>query len=181
MSRKFYISDLPLGHKNAIEFDNRPFGDLQEMQDTIIKNWNGVVGNDDSVYILGDMFWNNSEAPAILEILKGNKFLVLGNHDRINSQMSRHFIWVKDYAEIKDNGKHVVLCRYPIGHWRNADHCTIHLYGHIHAGRDTRPFDDYKTMMKQRGFPYECYDVGCMMPHMDYTPRTLTEIIERSK
>lgn len=178
---KFYISDLHLGHEKAIKFDERPFKDLQEMQEIIIGNWNNAVGPTDDVYILGDMFWNNNEAPEVLEALNGNKFLILGNHDRINSDMRKYFVWIKDYAEIKDNGKHVVLCHYPIAHWRNCDYGTIHLYGHIHAGRDTRPFDDYKAMIKQRGFSYECYNVGCMMPHMDYTPRTLTEIIERSR
>ena len=113
--------------------------------------------------------------------IKGNLYLVKGNHDRINAEMSKRFVWIKDYAEIKDNGRNVVLCHYPIAHWRNADYGTIHLYGHIHAGRDSRPFDEYKELMKQRNIPYECYNVGCMLSHMDYTPRTLDEIIESLK
>lgn len=58
-----------------------------------------------------------------------------------------------------------------------ADYGTIHLYGHIHAGRDNRPFDEYKRSMIQREFPYMCFNVGCMLPYMNYTPRTLDEII----
>lgn len=174
---KFYISDLHIGHANAIRFDNRPFRDLQDMQETIIRNWNNVVGTDDEVYILGDMFWKNDEAPAILEQLNGSKYLVLGNHDRMNSQMEKYFVWIKDYATIKDNKKHLVLCHYPIAHWKNADNGTIHLYGHIHTGRDERPFSEYVSAMKNRGFKYECYNVGCMLPYMNYTPRTLEEII----
>ncbi|MDO5150689.1 MAG: hypothetical protein Q4D76_15070 [Oscillospiraceae bacterium] len=30
--------------------------------------------------------------------------------------------------------------------------------------------------MKKRNIPYESYNVGCMLPYMDYTPRTLEEI-----
>lgn len=41
---KFYISDLHLGHKNILAFDNRPFFSLEEMTETIISNWNSVVG-----------------------------------------------------------------------------------------------------------------------------------------
>lgn len=89
---KFYISDLHLGHEKAIKFDERPFKDLQEMQEIIISNWNNAVGSTDDVYILGDMFWNNNEAPEVLGALNGNKFLVLGNHDRINSDMKKYFI-----------------------------------------------------------------------------------------
>ena len=178
---KYYISDLHIGHKNIIRFDQRPFFNLEDMKQTIIKNWNSVVTSGDDVYILGDMFWNNDDIAEVLPQLKGNLYLVKGNHDRINLEMSKRFVWVKDYAEIKDNGRNVVLCHYPIAHWRNADYGTIHLYGHIHSGRDSRPFDEYKELMKRRNIPYECYNVGCMLSHMDYTPRTLDEIIENLK
>ena len=63
-------------------------------------------------------------------------------------------------------------------HWRNADYGTIHLYGHIHSARDSRPFEEYKKSMQARGFPYECYNVGCML--YDYKPITLQEIISRN-
>ena len=178
---KYYISDLHIGHKNILSFDNRPFFDLEDMKQTIIQNWNSVVTSGDDVYVLGDMFWNNDDIAEVLPQLKGNLYLVKGNHDSINTEMSKRFVWVKDYAEIKDNGRNVVLCHYPIAHWRNADYGTIHLYGHIHAGRDSRPFGEYKKLMEKRGMLYECYNVGCMLPHMDYTPRTLDEIINSEK
>lgn len=174
---KYYISDLHIGHKNIIRFDQRPFFDLEDMKQTIIKNWNSVVTSGDDVYILGDMFWNNDDITEVLPQFKGNLYLVKGNHDRVNSEMTKRFVWVKDYAEIKDNGRHVVLCHYPIAHWRNADYGTIHLYGHIHSGRDSRPFGEYKKLMEKCGVSYECYNVGCMLPHMNYTPRALNEII----
>lgn len=178
---KYYISDLHIGHKNIIRFDQRPFFDLSDMKQTIIRNWNSVVSAHDDVYVLGDMFWNNDDIAEVLPQLKGNLYLVKGNHDCIKAEMSKRFVWIKDYAEIKDNGRNVVLCHYPIAHWRNADYGTIHLYGHIHEGRDSRPFDEYKELMKQRNIPYECYNVGCMLPHMNYTPRTLNEIIMESR
>lgn len=52
----------------------------------------------------------------------------------------------------------------------------FNLYGHIHMGRDAAPYEEYAAKMKERNIPYECYNVGCMMPYMDYTPRTLEEI-----
>ena len=48
---KYYISDLHLFHENSIAFDHRPFASLQEMHDTILKNWNDRVTNGDMVYI----------------------------------------------------------------------------------------------------------------------------------
>lgn len=174
---KRYISDLHLGHANVLKFDQRPFLTLDEMHETIINNWNSVVDKTDDVYILGDFAWKSDVGLDILKQLNGNKFLIRGNHDSLNGYMELHFVWVKDMETIKDEGRHVVLCHYPIAHWRNADQGYIHLYGHIHAGRDSRPFDNYKLEMYKRDIPYECYNVGCMLPYMNYTPRTLDEII----
>lgn len=177
---KFYISDLHFGHKNILTFDNRPFFTLAEMEQAIISNWNNRVDKNDEVYILGDMFWYNDEAPRILSELKGRKYLILGNHDRINTEMSKHFVWCDRRLEmIKDGGQKVVLCHFPIAHWGGQDHTpqTIHLYGHIHQGRDTRPFEKYSKMWeKEMGMTFKAANVGCMMPYIDYTPRSLEEI-----
>lgn len=54
--KKLYISDLHIGHKNILNFDNRPFFNLTDMKETIIDNWNSVVGKNDSVYVLGSHF-----------------------------------------------------------------------------------------------------------------------------
>lgn len=179
MSKKFYISDLHIGHKAILTFDNRPFFTLKDMHETIIHNWNKVVTKNDLVYILGDMFWDNSYVNEIMPQLNGIKFLIRGNHDRINLDYKKHFEWIKDYDVIKDNEEHIVLCHYPIAHWINADYGYIHLYGHIHAGRDTRPFEKYSEMMGNRGFGYECYNVGCMLHN--YTPVTLEQLRKENK
>ena len=83
----YYISDLHIGHKNCISFDQRNFFDLKEMEETIINNWNNTVKKGDKVYILGDMFWRNEGAAETLSKLKGQKHLVLGNHDRVNAEI----------------------------------------------------------------------------------------------
>lgn len=177
---KFYISDLHFGHKNILTFDSRPFFTLSEMEQALISNWNNRVTKNDEVYILGDMFWYNEEAPRILSELKGRKYLILGNHDRVNAEMAKYFVWCDKRLEvIKDEGQKVVLCHYPIAHWDGQMHTpqTIHLYGHIHQGRDARPFEKYaKLWEKTMNMMFKAANVGCMMPYMDYTPRTLEEI-----
>lgn len=40
------------------------------------------------------------------------------------------FVWVKELETIKDGDDHIVLCHYPIAHWRSADYGYVHLYGH---------------------------------------------------
>ena len=171
---KFYTSDLHIGHKNVITFDNRPFSDLDIMHETIIENWNSVVTKSDDVYILGDFAWKNDMGLEVLKQLKGNKHLIKGNHDKLYSEMEKQFVSVKDYEIIKDGDKHVVLFHFPIAHWQSADYGYIHLYGHIHTARDSRPFEEYKKTMLERNIPYECYNVGCML--WDYKPVTLEQI-----
>ena len=50
----FIIADAHLFHKNIINYCGRPFENVEEMNNTIIKNWNRVVGKHDIVYVLGD-------------------------------------------------------------------------------------------------------------------------------
>ena len=57
----FYIADTHFGHEKVIEFCRRPFKNIEEMDEVIIKNWNEVVGHEDHVYILGDMIYRNKK------------------------------------------------------------------------------------------------------------------------
>ena len=89
---KHYISDLHFGHKNVLKFDRRPFSSVEEMNQTILDNWNNTIKSDDDVYLLGDIFWKNDLADEILPKLKGQKHLILGNHDRINNTMKKEYV-----------------------------------------------------------------------------------------
>ena len=53
-SRVFFTSDTHFNHTNIIRFCNRPFKDVIHMNETIIANWNSVVGPDDIIFHLGD-------------------------------------------------------------------------------------------------------------------------------
>ena len=109
----YYISDLHFGHNNVIKFDNRPFNNMQEMESTIVENWNKTVKDNDVVYVLGDLFWKTYDADRILPILNGQIILIKGTHDSVEPLKQRK-IKVFDYLEIKDNKRNVVLSHYPI-------------------------------------------------------------------
>ena len=44
-----YISDTHFGHANVIKFDHRPFADVDDMDQCMIKLWNTRVSTDDDV------------------------------------------------------------------------------------------------------------------------------------
>ena len=190
--------DVHLFHNNVtkagIDFDGRPFDDLEQMHETIKENWNNTVTNADHVYILGDLSWKeNEDAIAFVSTLRGVKHLIFGNHDRCKDQRYRQlFAEIVNYKEIKDrvNGKeyHLVLSHFPIMFWNHQHQLrrdgdkqlvwAIQLYGHIHNSYEEVIFQDYISKLNNE-YNIKCsaYNVGCMMKHMDYTPRTLAEIM----
>ncbi len=178
--KKFYISDTHFGHDNILHFDNRPFKSVEEMEEVMVERWNAVVGKGDTVYILGDFCWKKeTEWIRILNRLNGGKVLIVGNHDLHGSATLRKmFQDIKEYKEIEDNGRKVVLCHYPMPWFKNHFYGTYHLYGHVHNSFEWNMVEhDKRLMVELYGRPCQMYNVGCMMPYMDYTPRTLDEIV----
>lgn len=176
----YYISDWHYGHANCIRFDGRPFKSCEEMNEELIRRWNDVVKNDDKVYILGDMFWcKGAEAVPVLKRLKGQKFLVKGNHDRCHDTEFTHcFAAIKEYMEIDDNGRNVVLCHYPIPCFKNHFYGWYHLYGHVHTSFEHNMMMHQRYLMEELySKPCKMYNVGAMLPYMNYTPQTLDTIL----
>lgn len=175
----FYISDWHYGHKNILAYDNRPFKTIEEMNEALVARWNEAVSPGDRVFVLGDMFWCNEDCAApILQSLNGEKVLVLGNHDTYKKQAFRsQFSRITEYLEAKDGGKNVVLCHYPIPCFKNHFHGWYHLYGHVHNSFEWNMMEHDKMLLKELyGHPCNMFNVGAMMPWMDYTPRTLEQI-----
>jgi hypothetical protein len=81
----YFASDYHVGHHNVIRFDGRPFGSVEEMHETLIKNWNSVVQDKDIVFYLGDFaFKDKGEAKWFRDQLKGKIYFIMGNHDEMD-------------------------------------------------------------------------------------------------
>lgn len=174
----FYISDLHFGHKNILRYDNRPFSTLLKMEEELIKRWNSVVTDSDTVYLLGDISWyNDATTFAILTKLKGHKILIKGNHDHFKKSVLNHFDQVLERAMIFDNGTYVVLDHFPQMFWDRQFYGSVHLYGHVHNSHQWNMMESWmKEARELQALPMEGINVGCMMPYMDYTPKTLEQI-----
>ena len=84
-SKVYFTSDTHFYHSNIIGFCKRPFKNVEDMNETLIENWNRVVGQDDIVFHLGDFCMGGShEWTKILNRLNGKIYLILGNHDLKN-------------------------------------------------------------------------------------------------
>lgn len=185
--RNLYISDLHFFHNNVLLFDDRPFETMDEMINEMIKRWNGAVDSCDHVYILGDMFWKNSKgAVDVLKKLKGNLHLIKGNHDKIeSSEFKKRFDEIAYYKELNDvvnsEGRRIVLSHYYMPFYNSHYYDGILLHGHSHTTLESYDERKITKYLKKEGYPIEVYNVGCMYPYMDYTPRTLDEIVSGYK
>ena len=176
----YYIADTHFGHRNVIKFDSRPFGSMDEMEKIIISNWNNVVNDEDVVYVLGDFSWYKEEKTLeILDMLNGKKVLIMGNHDRISLDVAKKFSSRVTYLEINDGENRVVMSHYPMPFWNGQFRNTVHLYGHVHNSYQQEYCEKVKAEIRYvQNIPMRTYNVGCMMPYMEYRPKTLKEILD---
>ena len=133
-----YTADTHFGHYNVIRFCDRPFASAEEMDEAMIQNWNDRVTGNDTVYILGDMFFRSTNAEGILKRLKGKKRLIVGNHDgswMTKFDYARYFFSVDKFLETSDGKRSLTLCHYPMLSWKHAKRSYM-IHGHIH--NDTR-------------------------------------------
>lgn len=80
-------SDLHLSHSNIIDYEERPFSSVEDMDKKLIEAWRCTVGSHDTIINLGDVSWRTNKAKIsnIIKNLPGHKILVMGNHDRHKS------------------------------------------------------------------------------------------------
>lgn len=133
-------SDLHFGHKNILTFcpetRSKYNNDIDYMNEQIILEWNTIVSNCDTVYILGDVaFLSCEKACKILNSLNGNKILIEGNHDKHlleKIEFRNCFKEIHKYLSIKYNGYDIILFHYPILEWDRMQYGSVHFHGHLH-------------------------------------------------
>lgn len=183
----YYISDLHYGHNHIIKFDNRPFENVEEMEEKLVNNWNSVVTNKDHVYHLGDFCWGKiDEWIRILKRLNGNIHIIKGNHDiDLRPELKKYIVEYTEYKELKDQGYSLILCHYPILFYKHSyDFNTFMLCGHVHKTLESEQLQRLIKLLRNESInPYDnkgqIINVGCMMPWMNYTPQTLKYLVKK--
>jgi len=137
--KRWFIADTHFGDERIRRYENRPFPDVEQMEEALIQNWNARVAPEDQVYVLGDFGADGREA-QVLSLLNGTKYLVKGNHDTRTNAYYRAagFQEVYDLPVILDNFwilSHDVL-------YVNANMPYANLFGHVH---NTPSVKDYSN------------------------------------
>lgn len=136
----FFIGDTHFHHEKILLFEPiRAYSCVEEMNETLVQNWNSVVGPRDKVYHLGDVsFAGKSTDPlAIVGRLNGRKRLVLGNHDRFPIQAyAKYFDKIVGATKVRD----FWLTHIPIHPMSfNEGRGKFNVHGHIHSKRIDDP------------------------------------------
>lgn len=162
---RWFTSDQHFDHINIIAFCERPFSSVEQMNDEIIDRWNSVVDDDDEVYVLGDFaLGHRGVSVPYAEKLKGQKYLVPGNHDaiwsghgerRVNRWMPVYtnsgFAVMPEYMTFYFDGQEVKASHFPYHDierhaaryedWYNPqdDGKSWLIHGHVHQAWRTDP------------------------------------------
>ena len=170
-----YPADLHLSHEAIIRYCNRPFETVEEMNETIVRNWNAVVRKPDDVYIIGDVLFKLKESSTLyLDRLKQIKHLIIGNHDRQNLKKERfaqQFASIDEYLVIADQKRKVMMFHYPIIEWEGFFNGAYHIYGHIHNS------NNFANQVMSR-LP-NAFNAGVDVN--DFTPQTLSQLIAKNE
>lgn len=142
MSETYFISDLHFNHFNILDFERSHFRSMTEHNDFIIDTYNSIVNDDDTVYILGDLGSNIHAMESLQSLyarLKGNKIIILGNHDR-RANPEYYEAW----GVFKEVHKYpiyltrrIVLSHEPV----QVGDTIINIHGHLHNA--TLNLDNY--------------------------------------
>jgi len=143
LSKLFFTADTHFYHENIIEHCHRPFSSVEEMNETIISNWNKIIPKDGIVYHLGDFSWRSSRKyiEELLNRLNHKEIhLIRGNHDDM-TKLRWGFASVNELLNLKVKHKgrkiYLTLCHYPMLKWRYERINGILLHGHSHGNMRT--------------------------------------------
>lgn len=141
----FFISDTHFNHANILNFKSREgkpvrdFDSVEEMDETMIDNWNKVVKDGDKVYHLGDVLFGHNKRQWLekhIPRLKGQKRLVLGNHDDpklLAPYFKKIMLW-RIFSQ-----DHLIFSHIPLrtdqfrtDHNTRGEKGMVNVHGHIH-------------------------------------------------
>lgn len=144
----WFTSDLHFWHKNICKYCNRPYETIEEMNQEIINNWNFVVKEDDTVFVLGDLgFCGIEKLRPLMSQLKGKIILIQGNHDSdyvistlYHEKIINNFDRLMSITIIGDEecpNQELTLCHFPMIDWYNKEKGSWMIHGHQHQLPET--------------------------------------------
>ena len=169
MTKQVWLAgDHHLGDKEILSYRDdignklRPFKDLDEMHEELITRHNSVVRPEDTFYSLGDIVISKSAFP-LLSQFKGNKRIILGNHDAKHSYKNLNNDFLRIYGVKYLGNERVILSHMPV-HPSCIKHGWINVHGHSHC----RNINDHRY-------------INVSVEQINYTPVELDELLSNRR
>ena len=169
----FFTSDTHFCHTAIVNYCERPFKSVEEMNETIIENWNSVVSPKDTVFHLGDFgLGPSAKLKEIFQRLNGEIYLIMGNHDfRQTRRVLSMFKEVHLEMLIEVEKTKILLNHYPMLCFSGSNRSDVwQLFGHVHTRERTGGFGARRL---QYLLPTQ-YDVG--VDNNDFTPVSFEQL-----
>lgn len=158
LDKVFVVSDLHFNHDRDFIWGARGFSSCQEHGEKLVEEWNARVSNEDVVFHLGDLIFNDKEGTEIKKLLNRLNFktiyLAQGNHGSGYKQYykeslgqnnieifplwtiaedGREICFIPNYFEIIVEKKFFACAHYPIISHNGQAQGSYHLCGHSHG------------------------------------------------
>lgn len=172
-SRVYFTSDTHFNHTNILRYCQRPFRNVDDMNEQMIANWNETVSEDDVIFHLGDFCLGGAvEWTRILDRLNGKIYLIMGNHDlkNIRQGLMGRFEHVAMQMLIEVGKRRIYLNHYPFLCFEGGYKDVWQLFGHVHSRRANTGIDAGRL---QYLYPTQ-YDVG--VDNNDFRPISYEQV-----
>ena len=166
MNKIYVISDTHFGHENSLKWTDeegnklRPFSTVEELNNTIVNNWNSVVKNGDHIYHLGDVVIQKQYLDIVKQ-LNGKKRLVLGNHDIFETKLYLEVGFQKLCGVRVFPGLKAILTHFPV-HPNSLREGWVNVHGHYHSTN----LDDNRY-------------INVSVEQINYTPVLLNDLVNK--
>lgn len=163
----FLIANCQFGRASVIKSNGRPFGNVIDMNEEMIENWNKSVSNEDTVIHLGNFAWDPTTAAEALEKLNGKQiWLVPAEHDNpileLNSKgmLPAHVKVINRISQ--QDALNATLSYWPLVEWPSKKKGNYLFYGFY--GKKYKP--DHKKKM-----------INMAVEFWNYTPQDIQALL----
>jgi calcineurin-like phosphoesterase family protein len=178
LDRLFFTADLHLGHARVFlpEYCNRPWQDLDIMDEQLINRWNRKVPEKGIVVVVGDLVMDVRKLKHYVPKLNGRILYVLGDHGdcKPGDKYSELFDGVFHLLRLSLPGDRpdIVCCHWAMRKWPKAHWGAWHLFGHSHGevGPHGLSFDVGVDAPETDYMPLSYYEVAMMMAGIEASP-----------
>lgn len=144
MRHDYVTADWHFNHERILAFERSDCGTMYAHNKRIVDNYNAMVSDDDTVYVLGDVGFGAPQLLGdIIKQLHGHKILVFGNHDRFTATQGlemgfEQVLTGPFYYPSKYTPGRIILSHEPA---REAfeNHYVINVHGHLHNAQLNLP------------------------------------------